>query len=450
MTGTGLRAALRAAFPAVLLWLAAGSGNESAAGDAEPPDPVRSAVERLGAADRADRVAAERELLDRGPPVLPLLPGPTEVVSPAVRAALDRIRTRLQVLKAEESVAGSRVTASFTGPVGDLDAPGTSRLPSGTGLTLSRDQADRKISLDQVNQPFWAVIDDLSRQARLWPTSFDPSGRLSFRDRTPADDAKQAAYSGAFRTVAGPITLKPIAGEAGGRLIRVPLEIRAEPKVRPLFLFCAAQDFELKDAAGRTLPSFTPGAQYELPFGGPGRPVELRLDFLTSDEPAAEPLSLTGEFRLVVAAGEEPFQGYFEPTDTARGPVSVKHTQTRGGVSVRFREATLNADGAAEVEIVVDYGDGGPRFDSYRTWVYHNAADLHYDLEADGRQTRVRVDHEPGFATLAEGDRGVALRYRFVGIPPAAKRLTFTYVAPTKIVELPIKVAIDGLTQVKP
>lgn len=273
----------------------------------------------------------------------------------------------------------------------------------------------------------------------------DSLGRLTFRDRTPEDDQKRVAYRDAFRVAAGPVSVRPIAGDEDRRLVRVRLEVRAEPKLRPLFLACAADDFTLTTPGGDKLSAFTPGAKLELPFDGRGEAAELRLDFAGPSAPPDGPLTLTGEVRVTVAAGREQFAGYFAQADSPSGQLPVKRTESRGGVTIRFRDAVRKEDGTAEVELAVVYDEGGPAFESHRSWVYHNDAAVEYDTERGGERTRTRLDHDPGVSVVAQAGGGVVLRYRFSAVPPDAKNLTFLYAAPTNIVEVPVEFTIEGL-----
>lgn len=384
---------------------------------------VGDLVARLASPDRSERIVAEEELLRRGPDVLESLP--RESVDPAVRDAVARLRKRLEIERAERAVRPTLISRHGSGRAGDMLREGLSLTPA---------QAARPVSFDVEKQPYWAVMDDLARQTGGWPGDV-ASGGLTFRDRTPEDDAKRIGYAEAFRIAAGPVTVK-WTSMSGQRLVRVPVVIRAEPRLRPLFVTCAAKDVILTGPDAKPLSPFTPDAKYELPSGERGGEEGLTLDFVADGEPAG-PWTLSGKVVATVAAGEESFVfpiGHNGPRE-----------ETHGGVRVRLRDATRRADGSAEVELAVVYDRGGPAFESYRTWVFHNDAALLYAL-GDGGKRVVRLDHQPDFDTVAQADGGVVLRYRFTGIPPEAGRIEFEYVAPTKIVEAPLTFRIEGLT----
>jgi hypothetical protein len=418
-------------FLACFVALVASSSRPCSAAGAEPPAStagqkfsVAELVERLASPERSERIAAEQELLRRGPDVLESLP--RESADPAVRDAVTRLRKRLEIERAEQAVRPTLISLHGSGPAGDV-------LKGDLPLTPA--QAARPVFFDVEKQPYWGVTDDIARQIGGWPGPVSSAG-LTFRDRTPEDDAKQIGYAGAFRIAAGPVTTKPTP-TPGRQLVRVPVEVRAEPRLRPLFLTCAAKDVTLTGPDAKSLPPFTPDARYELPFGERGGEADITLDFVADADPAG-PWTLTGRFVATVAAGEERFAF---PLDH-NGPREATH----GGVCVRLREATRRPDGTAEFELAVLYDRGGPAFESYRTWVYHNEATLRYALATDGDRQTVCLNHQPGFDTVAQSNGGVVLRYRFGGIPSQAEEVTFEYVAPTKIVEAPLTVSINDLT----
>lgn len=431
--------AVVAAVPlAAAVWLAGQEAPEPAQQRVSPEvlEKLESLVGRLGGSERADRVAAEKELLDYGPWVLPHLPEPSEVSDPAARAGLDRVRKRLEEMEAAESIRATVVTTTINSPtLGELRF----NLDRGSvaPFALSPDQSLRPIEIDRRDQPYWPVVDDLASQTGLWPDRVNGMG-ISLRERTPEDDAKRVAYKEAFRFAAGPLSLKPVAGNAARRLVRVPVEVRAEPKLRPLFLSYAASDMDLEASDGTQLPAFTPDAKVEVPLGKRGDAAELRLDFTTSTAPLAGPVMLTGKIGVTLAAAEENFTFSLEdgsPRDARQG-----------GVTVRLRNVARTPDGAVEIEVAVVYDRGGPAFESHRSWIFRHAVSLLYQTTQDGQPSYDWGRPDPDFSMTVERDGGRAMRYRFSGVPANAKLLHGACTVPTKIVEVPVEFEIDGLT----
>ena len=389
--------------------------------------PGDGAVERLASPDRAERITAERDLLEQGPAILDQLPQPSEIKDVAVRTALERIRKQLELQQADQVLEASRIVVQGAGPAGELVAGHVALTPA---------QSLRPVELASADDDYWKVIDDVARQINGWPARTLPDGQVTFRDRTPADERKRITYERAFRLAAGPAESKAVAGDPLRRLVRIPLELRAEPRLRPLFASFAANDMQLTGGDETAFRSFTPGAKYELPFGDV---VETRLDFLAVGD-VVDPLRLEGTLHVTVAAGEERFA--FPLDEIVQASAKIAH----GGVTVGVRRATRGESGTATVELAVVYDHGGPAFESHRTWVYHNDAALIYTVEQDGQTTEHRLDHKPGFSTIAQADGGVVLAYRFVGLPADARDVNFVYKAPTKIIDAPLTFKIDGLS----
>src|SRR5262245_30969960 len=94
----------------ILPSLVRGAEDRAPASGKDLPQQVRKLLRDLDADERAVRVNAERELLDLGPEILPLLPAPELLKSAGVRGAVAQIRITLERRKARESVLPSRVT----------------------------------------------------------------------------------------------------------------------------------------------------------------------------------------------------------------------------------------------------------------------------------------------------------------------------------------------------
>ncbi len=317
-------------------------------------------------------------------------------------------------------IAGERIhslndlaaASSYVEAVGDGPDPRAVKLPDGK-LTL------------------WEAVDAVAAQLELWPVV---GSTIRFRDREPKDAERAVAHSNAFRFVASPIRMKDVAGSSDERLARVTLDVQAEPKLRPLFLSYAADEMSLS-ANGDVLRPFSPKARVELPYGEGERSVALSLDYVASSA-IAPPFELSGRVVATVAAGEERFAFPLGDSQAAK--------RSQAGVTVELHKFEKTSDGGAVAELSVVYDEGGPAFESHRTWVYHNHAYLTFKT-ANGGEREKRLNHEPGFSTLAISSGGVKLGYRFTNLPSDAKDIMFNYKAPTKIVNVPVAFEMKGL-----
>jgi hypothetical protein len=86
----------------------------------------------------------------------------------------------------------------------------------------------------------------------------------------------------------------------------------------------------------------------------------------------------------------------------------------------------------------IAYDADGPRFESHRSWVFHN------DVSLKLSDSRTIPPEE--FETLDEGEGGVRLRYRFADVPEITDDTELSYTAPTLITRVPLEFAFDGVT----
>jgi hypothetical protein len=401
-------------------------------------------IDELNAETRARRAEAERRLLEQGPQILPLLPAPELLPTPSVREAVRRIRVELERRQAAESAQASRVTLR-----------GTQNLPQWldeirrqTGNEVLVDSSlpaamrSRVLTLDLVDVDFWPALRKLAH-AVMDGTDTEPAVRLSFDDQnrlvmtrseTKSGADQHETYSGAFRVVARPAQRRPIFGRPDRQLVRVELEVAAEPRLRPLFLQLAAADFDARTDAGVSMPPYTPEARKELPLTQGRRTAQWYADF---DVPAgwnATTINLRGKAVMTTAAESQPIR--FTSLGDLVGNRGAGVARRRGGVTVTLNRILSERNGEADAErsdvriqAVVGYDTGGPAFESHRTWIIHNEAYLETDKE------RIPITSQQ---TTLQADGAVGLEYRFDKLAAPLDACRFVYVAPTLIVDVPI------------
>ena len=434
---------LRATFGVLTLGLfvvTAGSLTFHGVVEAQSDGDLLPLLSRLDAPTRAERDAAEAALREYGPGLLPQLDRlRNRPLSPAATAALARVRTDLERQRAEQALRPSQVTLAVEQtPLAEVLAAVTQQ--TGNVFLLSPEQAVRPVRLSLDHVPFWQAVEAITAPLSLTvaaPQQAD--GTLTLRAQTAGDTAVHVSSVGPVRLAIRPAIRRPIAGDATATLLRVPLSVMVEPRLRPLFLKYEMSDFQVVGSRASTVPAvyppFSPDAKYELPLGARGQQVELPLDFLVSaatavpDSPgvphAGQPamLRLRGRVLLTIAAGVEQFTF---PASAATAEDS------QGGVSVRFQGVTRTAQ-ATQVDMSVIYDAGGPAFESHRGWVLQNAAGFR-------RPDGTAVAPAPQFTTLRQTADGAALRFRFENLPADLAGWQFTYEAPTQLIPLTLTV----------
>ncbi|MEX1096527.1 MAG: hypothetical protein WED34_10800 [Planctomycetales bacterium] len=427
-----LRAAIAALSCAAACGFAAAAGPASDAPDEALRPRVAAAVRQLGSDSFRARQEAERQLLDWGTPVLPLLPGPAELDDASAREAVRRIRVQLEHRQARESLRASRVKLSGTLPLAAI----LEAIERQSGNPLDRTQISperlkQELPIEFDGTPFWKALADVAEpmELRIEPAPQGRAVRLIEAADAKSSPPAAVAIDGPFRIAAELATVRPLFGDASRRLVRIRLSVLAEPRVRPLFLALAAKDVQARSSSGGALIPFAPEAKYELPLADGGAELSFALDFTVPAEVRPESLAANGRMTVQAAAGREAIR--FPVLSEASGV-----SRRRGGATVAVGKIALGArEGGAfgvTVPVTVGYDAGGPAFESHRQWVYHN--EVYLETKDGGR-----VPLEAPFRTARQADGGAALEYAFRGLAGDPADYRFVYVLPTLIVDVPVE-----------
>lgn len=433
-------------------------GEAPAADDLRSPSPaeIRALVDRLASPQRAQREEAERQLLTAGPAILPHLPTPPETADPAMRETLRRIRTALERRRAEESLAPSRVRWRGRATPAELAAVIAEQTGNAVEVVSTADPAGGPpLTVDWRQTTFWEAVGELTsrgqfgilavasaevdgltaapRGVRLAPLGAQVDGQL-------IEAAVGAAASGVFRWEVVRLERRtPAAGERSPALLRIQYRLRAEPRLRPLFV--DYREAELRIAAdGRFLAPFNPQASRQPDFTRAGT-VEFSVDYLAEELPAFAPLKASAGCAVEFAA--EPQEIVFRPL-RERLPI----VRRAGNVVVsldRLGELPAAAgstsppagDGRrAFVRLTLRYDEGGPAFESHRVATVHREV----SLVLPGGERRTPND---GQELTLEQDGAIGALYRFRGLPADWREGELVCEAPTALLRRTTVVEID-------
>lgn len=416
---------------------------------------VRRWVARLDADRKADREKAKEELLKLGPSALKWLPEPESLGSRAAIEAVKKIRATLERQKAEESVNAARLTVAGSSSIGEM----LQRLAKETGNVIVTDDLSKELLSKPVEIPdrptFWDVIEATSKQHDLnWSFIGSPARlRLFPMIAASKDDSPRAALaatqSKAFRVALKSIRERTVVGQGSGPLLRLELDVMSEPRLRPLFLKCSVADVAVSgqrkskkdeaDAAG--WQPYSPDAKLELTFGQGHRQMSVPLDFRRPDGDWNS-LSVVGKLHVETAAGEEPLE--FPVGKEAQGV-----SRRRGGVTVkvlRWESVAGAKDSSLEVTALVTYDTGGPAFESHRSWMLFNVADLvragmmpAEKPVSSSAMNDVNLLKPTHIDSDVQPDGSIGVTYRFEKLPLPASEYRFRYVAPTLILDVPLE-----------
>lgn len=422
------------------------------------PSEVRTLVDRLSSPRRADREEAERRLLDAGPAILPHLPIPAATADPAARETLRRLRTALERRLAEESLAPTRVTWSGQATPAELAAIITAQTSNVVEIAAADDsQESPPLTVDWQQTPFWEAVGELMTRGKFGmvpppareadtPASLPRRVRLAplggVVDGQAVQTVAGAAASGVFRWEVVHLERRiPASGEEAPPLLRVQYRLRAEPRLRPLFV--DYREAELRIAAdGRWLAPFNPQASRQPDFSREGT-VEFSVDYLAEDLSASVPLRVLAQCAVEFAAAPQEivFRPLHDRLPIVRRAGNVVASLDRLGELPPAESAgpTLSSSGdgrRAFVRLTLRYDEGGPVFESHRIAMVHREVSL---VLPGGARRSVNDGQE---MTL-EQDGAIGAWYRFRGLPADWREGELICEAPTAVLRRSTAVEID-------
>ena len=247
------------------------------------------------------------------------------------------------------------------------------------------------------------------------------------KDEVPR--ALAVAYSGPIRIAVDRARLRQYLKSSSTRIARLNYRLNAEPRLRPLFIKYHGSDFAAQTSGGKALAPFSPDAHPEIPLGEGGRQLKLFSDFRVPKSSVLDRIKFRGKLTMTVAAGTEQIK--FTRLNRAEGTA-----RRRGGVTVKLQKIEFGKDRKgrrqARLRVIVSYDSGGPAFESHRSWIFHNQV----YLETEGGR---RIERDAIFHTALQTNGAIAVEYGFSGLTHRLDEYRFVYVAPTLIVNMPIK-----------
>lgn len=304
-------------------------------------------------------------------------------------------------------------------------------------IHLENPQFDRTVVVNEQAQPFWPAVDAIAAQAGLVvDASLNADQRpkamfrgVHFRDRTTQDDSLSIAYAGPFRIVAGPAVRESDA--VGKRLVRVPLQIHAEPRLIPMRLTWS-DDAVTIVCDGDTLPLVT-----KLPRTmSPDRLAHhvLTTELVCRDVPLrSQMLTLSANFIVALDIRTNMFVGNLSSPSGFLASTSL-------GYALKPHSLPTFAEETVEVELSIERGNvalPGPL-------QFHNA-ELTYDWHAEADVTKVAVVRSdvPTYRKI-DDDRGI-VAYRFKGVVAEAHLQMIRGNVAHAVVDVPVAFTIADL-----
>ncbi len=415
-----------------------------AAGEADIELRVQQLVQRLGSDNGNVRDAAERQLLELGANILPLLPTATASLPPVATEPLTRLRDALLAKMAEEVGRASQLSLrgrlSLASLLEEVYRQTGNRVVD-QRRQLGGDAPELEIPVDAMRREFWPAMDDILDEGGLaWYATSGVPRALALQAARPgeASRAGEACYRGAFR-----LAVTQVAARRSTRLpddagLLVRLELLWEPKLAPLLIRQRLVDLAAEDDTGRLLAARDSSGASEVPVASTVSGTELTLHLPLPSREARQLARLKGRLSVVTPGPEETFE--FDRLELAAAPRSQKRPS---GVVVTLEEVRRAGD-TVTCLVKLQLPSSSPPLESHLDWARRNVA---YLVAPDGR----RID-DPVVDRYREGEREVGHAYLFplAGDTPgnnaedlAGYRLV--YRTPGTLVEVPVEYEFTGI-----
>ena len=417
-----------------------------AAEELSPAAQIEKLVEQLDAADAADRDAAEKLLVElglkdksaaSGEAFVDLLPKPNDEMPQEVQVRLARIAAEIRNRIAKQAIEGTMVTIDVTdAPLDDV----LKELEKQTGnrVTDYREQfgqetADKKVTHNGKDQPFWAALDEILDDIQMSPYNDSGEANLAIIDRDQGvlrRGGGRAVYSGPFRIEA--------TGASSQRGIRSPdqsglsvdFEISWEPRLRPIGLALNAADLKVVCDDGRETPVVGGEEAFNVEVQSGSHATDVTISLQLPARKSEKLATVTGRMTALIPGRTAELK--FENLASAK-----EVTQRAGEVAVTLdRVAKNQALWEIHMRLAVESGEAALGVNG--GWVFQNIATLvgkdGEPLDNAGFETTLQTEDEIGFAYFYELPEGREL-----------KDYTWVYRTPASIVAVPVEFKLENV-----
>jgi hypothetical protein len=380
------------------------------------------------------REAAEKELVELGPPALPHLPAMRRDMSPEVKARLERVRIRLERTSSEAATRAAIVTMkgemSLSKALAELERQTGNRLVDFRSR-LGQVQTDPEVSLDFENADYWTVVDELLDKADLTLYSYSGPNSLGIASREEGQLAAKdrASHKGLFRFEATRIQAIRDLKNPANQVLRLTMEVTWEPRMSPIALTQPLDSLTALDEEGGTITPESNRGALEAAVQTTVGAIEMDIPLMLPDRRIRRIASLRGTMQALLPGRAAEFR--FEDIQDAQDL-----EQRKAGSAVVLE--TVRRNGAVyDVRIRVRFDDASGALESHRGWIYSNEA---YLIGPDG----TRVDHAGFETTSQQFNNEIGVSYKFP-LADGPDGYALVYKSPASIVKLPVEYELKDI-----
>jgi len=395
---------------------------------------VRRLVGQLDAPRLAQRDAAEAQLIDLGPSILPLLPSSKASLSAEARQRLGRLRRKLEQRLAAAAVEASHVTLNSGRMKLSKVLEAISRQTGNRVIDYRRrfgqEQSDPELTVDFDKTPFWKAIERILEQTdmNVYPYGPDRAVYLVGRHHGGMRFGGKADQAGPFLFLPSEMIAQRRLNVADGGSLQLTMLILWEPRAAPVGLTQKLKEIEAVDEAGNPLEVVVRLGELEVPVGPSANSVRLSIPFALPPRDVRKIARLSGTLDALVPGPVKTFR--FDRLARAR---EVK--QRMAGVTVTLGQVR-KLDEIWEVGLRVRFDQPGDALASHRGWIFANET---YMEGPDGK----RLNNE-GYETKMQTENEIGLAY-FFDLGQSPDKYTFVYKTPVRIFTARFKYELKDL-----
>ena len=389
---------------------------------------VRQLVRQLDARELAQREAAEKALVELGPPVLEVLPPVTPQMPAEVKQRLERIVGTVQKIQAEQGTQASTVTLNGSYTLQEV----FEELERQTGNKIvGYENRSAQLELALENVSYWEALDKVLDEAGLTINRFGGTRNALTVAAAPEEAAPRkegTTYNGIFRFQA--TRIEAVRDLINPRIqgMRVTLSISWEPRITPILLTQPVEQITAVLATGEPLPLDSRPTQLSAAVESSISAAEIDLPFPLPPREAEQIATLQGTITALVPSRLETFE--FDQLQ------SIDQTQqTKAGVTVILEEIRKNL-ALHEVRVRVRFDDPANALESHRGWIYNNEA---YMIGPSGE----RIENA-GFQATRQESNEVGVAYLFA-VDEGLDQYKFVYKTPALIVQMPVSYELKNI-----
>jgi hypothetical protein len=231
-----------------------------------------------------------------------------------------------------------------------------------TGIPL-RDRrglkGEAKLDLNLDRAPFWQAVDTIARKVGAGVSPFQQGGSVALVAGGP--QPVPTCNSGVFRVAGKRLTLMRDL-ETGAHSLRVSLEVAWEPWFQPFLLEVRSYTLGFTGSGSDARSALKQPGQGQVPVDG-RTAVEIDLPAPAPERQKARFAHLKGTLAVI------------GPTKmlTVRFPgLKVQKQVPEQGITVALTRLTPLDTDHWQVEVALTYPPGGPKFESFQSWLVNN------------------------------------------------------------------------------